>query len=393
MDPPSPSQDPLTDGGFETLCAHYGEHRLAHGGAAVPPLYQSATFVYPDAEAFERRHLPTSPYFDYTRQANPTTAILEAKLAALENGRWARCFASGMGAITGTVGACVGSGSHLVAVDNCYPPTRTFLEQYLKRFGITTTFVRGTNPDDFVATMRADTRVVYLESPTWGRLEVIEIAPIVEAARARNVTVIFDNSWATPYFQKPLESGCDIVVHSTSKYIGGHSDVLGGVAIGRAGDLGQRIKDEGELLGAVLDPFAAWLQLRSLRTLAARMEQHQRSALAVANMLAEHPGVQRVLHPGLPSHPQHEIAQRQLRGYAGVFAFALRDQSREATHRFLNRLRVFQIGCSWGGSESLATGGTLFDRSSTKPLWLIRLHVGLESTEDLVSDVRQALED
>ena len=393
MAPSIPPHDPLTDGGFETLCGHYGEHRLAHGGAAAPPLYQSSTFVYPDAEAFERRHLPTNPYFDYTRQSNPTTAMLEVKLAALEHGEWARCYGSGMGAITGAVGACLAAGSHIVAVDNCYPPTRTYLEQYLSRFGVTTTFVRGTNPDDFIACLRDDTRIVYLESPTWGRLEVLEVAAIAEAARARGATVVFDNSWATPYFQNPLDLGCDIVVHSMSKYIGGHSDVLGGVAIGRSSDLGRRIKEEGELVGAVLDPFAAWLHLRSLRTLAVRMEQHERSGLEIARMLADDSRVQRVLHPGLPSHEGHEAAKEQMRGYGGVFAFALAEQSREATHRFINRLRVFHIGCGWGGAESLAIGGTLFDRNSTKPLWLIRLHVGLETAEDLLSDVRRALED
>lgn len=182
-------------------------------------------------------------------------------------------------------------------------------------------------------------------------------------------------------------------MHSASKYLGGHSDVVGGVVIGRDEELRNKVRTESELHGATLDPFAAWLLLRGLRTLAVRMEQHQRSGLAMAHMLAEHPRVRRVYHPGLEDHPHHGVARRQLDGYAGVFCFALEDQTREATHRFLNRLRIFAIGVSWGGFESLATGGTYFDRNPTGPLWLIRLHVGLESTDDLLRNVRQALEE
>lgn len=393
MDEHDPTGDPLSEGGFETLCAHYGEHRLAHGGAAAPPLYQSSTFVFPDAEAFERRLLPQSPYFDHTRRGNPTVALLESKLARLEGGEWARCLASGMGAISSAINACVSAGDHIVAVANCYPPTHEFLEQHLERFGLTTTFVYGCDPADFVGALRDNTRVLYLECPTFGLCDVLELAPLVEVARQRGITIILDNSWATPYFQRPLELGGDLVVHSASKYLGGHSDVVGGVVIGGDEELRNKVQTESELHGATLDPFAAWLLLRGLRTLAVRMEQHQRSGLTVARMLAEHPRVRRVYHPGLESHPHHAVARRQLSGYASVFCFALEDQTLEATHRFLNRLRIFGIGVSWGGFESLATGGTFFDRSPSGPLWLIRLHVGLESTEDLVRDVRQALEE
>ncbi len=385
--------DPLIDGGFETLCAHYGEHRLAHGGATAPPLYQTSNFIYPDAEAFERRLLPQSPYYDYTRVGNPTTAMLEAKLALLEHGHWGRGFASGMGAITAAINASVESGAHVVAVANCYPPTHEYLEQYLQRFGVTTTFVRGTNSADLLAALRDNTRVLYLESPTFGLNEIIELAPLTAAARQRGIVTIFDNSWATPYFQQPLDLGCDLVVHSATKYIGGHSDVVAGIVVGRDEELHRGVRREAELHGATLDPFAAWLLLRGLRTLALRMEQHQRSGLAVARLLAAHPKVRRVNHPALESHPNHAVAQRQLRGYGSLFSFALHEQSREATHRVLNRLRLFRIAVSWGGYESLATGGTFFDRDPDRPLWLIRLHVGLETIDDLLHDLRQALED
>lgn len=388
-----PSGDPLVNGGFDTLAAHYGEHRFAHGGAAAPPIYQSSTFVYPDAEAFDRRDLAQSPYYDYTRRSNPTTALLEAKLAKLERGTWARCFASGMGAITAAINLNVSSGAHIVAVGNCYTPTHRYLHDYLKRFDVSVTFVHDADPSAFVDALREETALLYLESPTFGLFDVLDVSALTTLARERGILTIFDNSWATPCFQNPLELGCDLVIHSATKYIGGHSDALGGVIVGRDEDLRQRVAIEGELLGATLDPFASWLLLRGLRSLRLRMEQHQRSGLAVARMLAEHPKVQHVRHPGLETHPQHALATRHLRGFAGMFSFALSEQSREATHRVLNRLRLFHIGPSWGGYESLAVGGLLFNHDPKSSPWLIRLHCGLESTEDLVADVCQALED
>ncbi len=392
-DRPTPPGDPLTAGQFETLCAHYGEHRHAHGGAAAPPLYQTSTFVYPSAEAFEARDEVNTPHHVYTRRSNPTTAVLENKLAKLECGDWARCFASGMGAITAAINFRVSAGAHVVAVADCYGPTRDYLQNYLKRFDVHVTFVRGTDPANFIAALRDETRLVYLESPTTGHFDVIDVAPITAAARQRGILTVFDNSWATPYFQNPLELGCDLVVHSATKFIGGHSDTLGGVVVGRGTELGREFRDEAELLGASLDPFAAWLLMRGLRTLAIRMEQHQRSAFAVARLLQEHPRVRRVHHPGLESNPNRAVAARQMRGYSGMFSFALKQQTREATHRFLDRLRLFSIGCSWGGYESLALGGTLFNEDPGRPPWLIRLHVGLEALDDLLADVRQALED
>ncbi|MCH8806962.1 MAG: aminotransferase class I/II-fold pyridoxal phosphate-dependent enzyme [Planctomycetes bacterium] len=380
------------DAGFETICAHWAEDRGAQRGAAAPPIYQTSTFVYPDAEAFEQRLTPASPNYDYTRVGNPTTAVLEQKLAKLERGSWCRCFASGMGAVSAAINACVKSGSHVVAVAHCYWPTRRYLRDYLSRFGVSTTFVDGCDPADFVAAFRSETELLMLESPTTGHFEVPEIEPIARAAGARGVTVLFDNSWATPYFLRPLELGCDLVVHSASKYIGGHSDLVAGALVGRDDELLARVGPEVELLGATLDPFAAWLLIRGLRTLGVRMEYHQKSALAVARMLEEHRGVECVNHPGLESHPQHAVAARQLEGYSSLFSFRPKEQSREAVHRILNRLRLFSIGVSWGGHESLAIGGTMFNLDPKDPGRIIRLHVGLESTGDLIADLRHALE-
>lgn len=392
--PSGASHDPLQDGAFETLCEHYAEHRLAQGGAAAPPLYQTSTFVYPDAEAFERRDLPQSPYYDYSRRSNPTTALLEAKLAKLERGEWARCFGSGMGAITAAVNMVVSSGAHVVAAGHCYSPTHRYLEHYLKRFDVQVTFVPGLLTTDFMDAIRDETCLLYLESPTSGQCEILDIRALTALAAERGITTIFDNSWATPVFQNPLDYGVDMVVHSLTKYISGHSDVLGGVIVGRDPDLGRTAAAEGEMLGATLDPHAAWLLLRGLRTLPIRMRQHHESGLHIAKFLAEHPAVRQVNHPGLESHPQHALARQQLRGYGSLFSFALHDQSRAATHRFLNRLQIFSLACSWGGFESLALGGLMFDfdHDAARAPWLIRLYVGLEGIADLENDVRQALE-
>jgi len=385
-----PQSDPLIAGGFETLCAHYGEHRLAHGGGAAPPIYQTSTFVFPDAEAFEIHNEPQSPYYLYTRKHNPTAALLEAKLARIEHGDWARVFASGMGALCAALHVRLAAQTHIVAVTPCY--AHGYLKELLPRFGVETTFLESGQPADVVAALRDNTRVLYFESPS-GSSRCVDIAALAALARERGILTVHDNTWATPYFQNPLDYGVDLVVHSASKYLGGHSDLVAGVVVGRDEELRRDVFREAEALGATLDPFAAWLLLRGLRTLAIRMEQHQRSGLAVARMLAAHPKVENVQHCGLEGHPSHALAARQLRGYAGVFWFTLRDASRAAALRFLNRLRLFSIGVSWGGFESLAVGGPWRQEDSQPPRWVMRLHAGLESTDDLLNDVRQALED
>jgi cystathionine beta-lyase len=389
--PELPRADPVPNCGFETVCAHYAEDAERHFGAAAPPIYQTSTFLYPDAATFEQRRKPGGGRHEYTRGSNPTSQILEAKLARMERAEWADCFSSGMAAITAAINACVAADTHVVAVAHCYGPTRRYLD-HLKRLSVETTFVAGVDPDDFLAAIRPNTCLIYLESPTSGRFEVPEIEPITRAARARGITTLFDNSWATPYFQNPLEMGVDLVLHSATKFLNGHSDVVAGVAAGRERKLRENFLREIELAGGILDPHAAWLLLRGLRTLPLRMERHHENGLAAARMLAEHPKVAYVLHPGLESHPQHATTRKQLRGYSGLFSFALREQSPDAMRSFLNRLKLFKIGVSWGGYESLAIGGTLFNVSGDRPERLIRLHVGLESKEDLLADLKQALE-
>jgi cystathionine beta-lyase/cystathionine gamma-synthase len=379
------------DAGFETICTHYAESPQLHGGGAVPPIYQNSTFVFPTLESYERRFEPEFRRCDYTRTGNPTTAILEAKVARLENGTWGRAFGSGMGAISAAINACVHSGSHVVCVAHCYGCTRSYLRK-LERFGVQTTFVAGSDTAAFAAALRPETTLLYLECPTGGLSDVPDLAELSALARARGITTALDNSWATPYFLRPLDFGIDLVIHSATKFISGHSDVVAGIVVGRDDTLRQRVYEEAELTGATLDPFAAWLLLRGLRTLPLRMERHQASTLRVVEFLASHPAVGEVCYPGLPSHPYHAVARRQLRGFSTPFAFSLREQTRDACHGFINRLRLFGIGVSWGGHESLVIGGNFRVSDNAPPRWVVRLHIGLETVEDLIADIRQALE-
>src|SRR5262249_12449879 len=263
MKPQRRYDDPVPDPGFETIATHYAEEYGLYEGAASPPIFQTSTFIYPDAAAFAARRTPGSPHHDYTRVSNPTTQILEAKLARLEHGGWCQCFGSGMGAISSAINACVAAGSHVVCVEHAYGPTRTYLH-HVKRFAIETTHVRGVNTADFLAAIRPETKLLYLESPTSGYFECPDIETLAAAARERGIVTIFDNSWATPYFLNPLDLGIDIVVHTGTKYINGHSDVVSGIAVGRDDGLQAKVQQEAELGGATLDPLAAWLMMRGL---------------------------------------------------------------------------------------------------------------------------------
>ena len=392
LKPPAGGADLPLDCGPETVCAHQGEDPQRHFGAASPPIYQTSTFIYPNVEAFDRRCTPESDRYDYSRVGNPTNQILEAKLARLEKAAWADCFGSGMAAITAAINSRIEAGAHVVAVAHCYGPTQWYFK-HMSRFNVETTFVNSTDPADFIAALRPNTKLIYLESPTSGRFDVPEIEPVTAEARRRGITTLFDNSWASPCFMNPLDLGIDLVLHSATKYINGHSDVVAGVVAGRDPELRRRLWDEIELSGGMLDPHAAWLMLRGLRTLPLRMERHCRSGLAIAQFLESHPKIAYVLHPGLESHPDHAVARKQLRGYSGLFSFALKEQSREAMHRLFGRLKYFGVGVSWGGFESLILGGTLFSRRSDQPEWLVRVSIGLESERDLIADLVQALED
>lgn len=376
---------------FETLCIHLGEQREQHLGAVAPPLYQNSTFAYPDCESFAGRASARPVRFDYTRASNPTTELLEKKIAAIERADACRAFASGMAAISAAALSCLRSGDHLITIESVYGPTRKLFTEYFPRFGIASTFVRGTSVEQFRDAIRPNTRLIHVESPSSLVFELQDLAGVAELAKSRGIATICDNSCATPYFQNPTEHGIDLVVHTATKYVGGHSDLLAGLVVGARDRIERLSKLEGELLGATVDPFCSWLMLRGLRTMAIRLERHQSNALTIARFLGNDPRIRRVFHPRLATHPQFQLGQRQMRGHGGMLSFELRKPERERTMAVVDALRYFCIAVSWGGYESLAIPVQITDPESGAPTWIIRLSVGLENIDDLTADLDRAL--
>ena len=389
---------------FETICAHWGEDRSQYKGAVIPPIYQNSLFTFPDCETRERNYAATpdgewdagnvSQRYDYSRVCNPTTDIAEAKIAAMEGAEAARCFGSGMGAISAAILSVVQSGSHVVTLETVYGPTRQFLLNYLPKFGVTTTLIEGSDPNQWADAIKPETSLLFLESPSSILMKQQDISAVTQCAKERGIVTMIDNSWASPYFQNPLAMGVDLTVHSATKYLGGHSDIVAGAVAGSAARIRKLTLDEGCLFGAVMDPFAAWLLLRGIRTLPVRMERHERTAKHIGAALLEHPAVANVYYPGLKNDPQAELTHRQLRGTSGLLTIELKAGTKEATYRFINHLKYFGIACSWGGFESLAMPASLpahvLGRTGG-PVWLARLHLGLESENDLWDDLSAAL--
>ncbi len=377
--------------GLETICVHHAEDREAQRGAAAPPLYQCSIFTYPDCESFVTRKAPGDGRYDYTRVANPTTALLEAKVAELELGEACRAFASGMAAISAGILSCVKTGGHVITVDTVYGPTRRFLTEYLPKFNIETTYIRGTEIEQFQSALRSNTQLIHLESPSSFFFEVQDMPAVVALAKSRGIAVSIDNSNASPLFQNPLDHGVDLVMHTASKYIGGHSDLVGGLVVASRERIDKLVSLEGELLGGIADPFASWLMLRGLRTLGVRMDRHYKSALTLARLLEMDSRVARVWYTGLDSHAQARLAKKQMRGHGCLVSFQLQNPTRERTFAVVEALKLFGIAVSWGGFESLAIPIETPDPATGKPTWIIRLSIGLETVEDLKADIYQAL--
>ncbi|MDG0812647.1 trans-sulfuration enzyme family protein [Cohnella rhizosphaerae] len=363
-------------------------HDERHFGAVHTPVYDSSLFTFPTLAAMERAGGDANA-FVYSRGNNPTVRALEDKLAELEGGERARCFATGMGAISAAVLSSVRTGDHIVCVDQAYGPARELMGGYLKRLGIDTTFVDGASVDDIVKAIRPETRLLYLESPSSLLFELQDLRRCAAIARERGIRTIVDNTWATPCYQNPLALGIDLVVHSLTKYAGGHSDAMGGAVVGSAEAIAALSGGELVLFGAVMLPQTASVILRGLRTLPLRMERHQAGGFAVAAYLSSLPFVDRVRHPGLTSHPQHALARSQMSGYGGLLSFeAGKDRARLA--RFVDSLAYFRIGFSWGGYESLVSlqEGAAGRPRTVRPV--VRLYVGLEDPADLIADLASA---
>lgn len=381
---------------IKTDIEHYGEDYQRFLGAIAPPIFEASNFTFSSYEEVEEYQKGEMDKFVYTRGGNPTIKILEAKIAMLEKGEACRAFSSGMGAITSSILSLVRSGDHILCLRGVYNPTYEFISNYLNRFNVSSTFVDGRDLEAIKSAIRPNTKLIYLESPNSFLFEVFDLRAIARIAKENGIYTVIDNTWATPYFQNPIEYGIDIVVHSASKYLGGHSDVVAGLVITNR-ELMNGINRELHLLGGVIGPFEAWLVLRGLRSLPARMEMHQSNAMKIARFLDEHPRVIKVNYPGLPTNPYHQLAVSQLRGFSGLMSFEL-DGGEKELRKFIDSLKLFTIAVSWGGYESLVFPGKYGfskDRADGVILspQLVRMSVGLESADDLIEDLDNALKE
>jgi cystathionine beta-lyase/cystathionine gamma-synthase len=372
---------------FETRAIHDGQAPDPATGAVIPPIYQTATYAQDAPEVHKG--------YDYSRTANPTRAALETCLASLEDGQFGLAFASGMAAIA-TTAYLLSPGEHVVAPDDVYGGTHRLFVQVLRRYGLEVSFVDMTDLTRVEAALTAKTRLVLVETPTNPYLKILDIAAVAELAHSRDALVVVDNTFATPYLQRPLGLGADMVVHSTTKYLGGHSDVVGGAVVTSSRDVYETLKFHQNAAGAVPGPFDCWLVLRGIRTLALRMDRHCANAQRVAESLRGHAAVQGVFYPGLPDHPGHALAARQMAGFGGMVSFTLHGGD-PAARRVAAGLRVFTLAESLGGVESLVdhpasmTHATLTGSPLQVDPGLLRLSVGIEHVEDLIGDLAQAL--
>ncbi len=367
----------------ETLAVRSGGERDPSTDAVAPPIHLSTTFEHGAGSRSEHG-------FHYVREGNPTEARLEAALRDLEGARWALVFASGMAAGAALLQS-LPSGSHVVFCDDLYHSFRSLAQEHLPRWGIESTFADLTRVEGLRAALRPTTSLVWIETPSNPLLKVSDIRLQTEVAHRAGARVVVDNTFATPILQQPMELGADWVLHSTTKYCGGHSDVQGGCLLGASSDTRAPLAEIRRLLGAVGSPFNSWLVLRGLRTLACRMERHSHNAALVAEALAASPRVETVFYPGLTTHPGHEIARRQMGAFGGMVSFTVRGGGPEAV-AVAGRLKLFVNATSLGGVESLVEHRASMEGSrSTAPAGLLRLSVGLEHPDDLIEDLSQAL--
>lgn len=372
---------------FETRAIHDGQDPDPTTGAVIPPIYQTSTFAQ-SAPA-------THKGYEYARTGNPTRTALETCLASLEEGNHGLAFASGMAAIT-AVAYLLNPGDRVVAPDDVYGGTHRLFVRVLQRYGIEAAFVDMTDVAGVEAALRPGARMVLVETPTNPYLKILDIAAISDLAHRRDALVVVDNTFASPYFQRPLALGADLVVHSTTKYLGGHSDVVGGAVVTTSREIHDTLMFHQNAVGAVPGPFDCWLVLRGIRTLGVRMDRHAANAMEVASFLRSHPAVQRVFYPGLPDHPGHDVARRQMSGFGGMMSFTVRGGA-AAARAVASATQVFILGESLGGVESLIDHPASMTHASLagSPLQiddaLVRLSVGIEHAQDLIDDLAQAL--
>ena len=377
---------------FATRCVHAGQEPDPTTGAVMMPIYTTSTYV--------QQSPGVNKGFDYARTKNPTRMAFERCIADLEGGSAAFAFASGLAAISTTL-ECLDHGAHIVAVDDLYGGTRRLFERVRKRsMGIEVSYLDLADAGALESAIRPSTRLIWIETPTNPLLKLVYLDRVAAIARKRGILAAADNTFASPYVQRPLEHGFDLVVHSTTKYLNGHSDMVGGTAVvGENEELRERLKFLQNAVGAIQGPFDSFLALRGLKTLSLRMERHCASALKIAQWLERHPKVRRVYYPGLPSHPQHAIAKKQMRAFGGMISIDLKG-TLDGTKRFLERCQLFALAESLGGVESLIEHPALMTHGSVPPEvraelgiteTLVRLSVGIEDADDLIADLSAAL--
>ena len=376
---------------FSTMAIHEGQAPDAATGATVVPVYQTSTFT--------QQGIGEHKGFEYSRLSNPTRTALEVSLAALEHARYGLAFASGMAA-EHAVFSLLNPGDHIVTVANVYGGTVRLFERLFSRYGITFSYVEGSDAQEFEGAIGSNTKLIWLETPTNPLLTIVDIEAVAAIARARGVLLAVDNTFASPYFQRPLELGADIVVQSTTKYIAGHSDVIGGAVLLNDASIYEELRFFQNTIGAIPGPQDVWLTLRGVKTLAVRMRQHEANAFAVARFLQDHPRVSQVYFPGLPQHPNHEVARRQMSGFGGMVSCRLKEGNRESVNAFVKKLKGFALADSLGGVESLVCFPMVMTHDAVPEKQrlelgitgdLLRLSIGIEGIDDLLADLKQAL--
>ena len=376
---------------FQTICIHAGQTPDPGTGAIITPIFQTSTYV--------QEELGRHKGYEYARTQNPTRAALEANIAAIEGGKAAFAFASGLAAID-AITTMLSAGDHVVVTDNTYGGTFRLFDKVLTRYNLEFSYVDTSQPGQIERAMRPNTKMLFVETPTNPVLRLTDIAKAAEIAHAHTVRLVVDNTFASPVVQQPLALGADLVTHSTTKYLNGHSDSIGGVVIATRDEDIEQLKFIQNAAGAILSPFDSWLVLRGTKTLALRMAQHNANGLALAEFLSTHPKVVRVLYPGLPSHPQHDLARRQMRGFGGMVSFDV--GTFEAARRVCNRVRLMSLAESLGGVETLISHPATMTHASVPPERrqaigltdsLVRISAGIEDVADLIDDLTQALND
>ena len=375
---------------FATRAIHAGQEPDPSTGSVMTPIFQTSTYA--------QAGIGDNKGYEYSRSGNPTRTALEECLASIENGKYGLAFASGLAAETAIL-SLLSSGDHIVSGDDLYGGTYRLFERVMSRYQIQATYVGAADVASYEKAIRPNTRMIWLETPTNPLLSLTDIKAVVEIAHSRNLLVVVDNTFATPYLQQPLELGADIVVHSTTKYINGHSDVVGGAVITNNDEAYEAIKFYQNAAGGVPGPFDSWLTMRGIKTLAVRMRQHEQNAREIAKFLSEHPAVEKVYYPGLTSHPDHELAKRQMKGFGGMVSFVMKGSYADLQTK-VRRFKVIALAESLGGVESLVchpasmTHGSIpreIRESRGLTDMLLRLSIGIEDVEDLIAELDQVL--